>query len=189
MALIKQLFNKPSNPPPLEAKLLPQALAGLQEPSTLHILDCGSGFPATLDLLSPAKVYFLDLEQTFTDTPEIEVFAESLSGYTHEIFDICLFGDLLQRLEPEFLRAFSAALEPYICQDTVGHSICQYPSAGQAALSFHCTGLAEFETRPVKRKYPAWSQSVFNDNFSCMQITDDYLTTDLRLELFLQPDC
>jgi len=98
----------------------------------LTILEAGPALPETVDFFSRYKcrIHFLDLFseplvhdlQKVTSAKETRQRFEELFGFLRGTkLDICLFWDFLCYLDDVALRAFNAALRPYVHDGTRAH--------------------------------------------------------------------
>lgn len=169
------------------SRILPDVFAGFNPGQKLNVLDVGIGSPSTLEFLEPysAKVFFLDLRPA-----DGETHAEKLSPYADNLFDVCLFWDLLQYLEPDKLASLSDALTPYIYSDTRGYCVWDVGAATRHQRSAYKLladdRLELAETSPAEMR--EWSYCDFSENFDTFHIAQDCLSADGHLELLLQAD-
>jgi len=151
------------------------------------VLDVGIGNPSTLDFLQPysAKVFFLDLS-----VGDAESAAQKLSPYADNLFDVCLFWDLLQYLDPDRLVELNEALTPYIYSRTKGYCIWDLNAAiNQQRSGYKLVGQDELAL--VGAPYlemRAWSYVDFAARFDSFRIAQDCLSPDGHLELLLEVD-
>lgn len=167
----------------LSSRLLPKVCAELATREAPCVLDIGMGVPSTLEFLSQyrARVFFLDLANGDTS------YEQNLGDYSGALFDVCLFWDFLQSLEPEKLSALSDALTPYVYSGTIGYSICNVsPQRLSHRCSYRIRSEDELELVPSQHKrFREWSQKEFADHFDSFRIEQDVLSHDGHLELLL----
>ena len=169
---------------------MPRAFHGFEGNDCIHVLDAGVGKPGTLEFLNqyPAKIYFLDLPQALYEDTDVEAIAAALDDYHNVIFDVCLFWDVLHRLDGPQLSTLSMTLEPHIYSATKMHSICTYTEPDNVH-EFRICGRDQFETVPGKpREYKKWSFTQFAKLFPCARIVADQQYPDGRLEMLLQTE-
>ena len=169
---------------------MPQAFQGFAGNDCIHVLDAGVGKPGTLEFLSqyPAKIYFLDLPQALYEDADVETLASALDDYHDVVFDVCLFWDVLHRLDGPQLSTLSMTLEPHIYSETAMHSICRFTEA-EKATEFRIAGkdqVESFSTKP--RKYQKWSYTQFANLFPCARVIADQQFPDGRLEMLLKTE-
>lgn len=205
MLSLRAKFSKPADVP--TSQLLPKLFDGFDDTTDgVAVLDVGAGTPGTLDFFAQfrCRVYFLDLfdldpfgvgcdPETLTDEAEREAsvresFAHALNDYQDELFDICLFWDLLHRMDAPARRGFSHALRPYLYSNSRGYGICQlYP--GKKSVSYRMRNATELEVAPGPAALPgSWSQSELAEQFDCFSIVQDTLSPQGRLEYLMQAD-
>jgi len=116
--------------------LLPTVFEGYEPAEPLTVLDVGSGKSSTLNFLTQyhTHVVFCDLfaqETTIADADAtdaerenyaLEVLQKALEETAINKIDVCLFWDYLHHLDRPSLRAFSAALGPYLSRDSRGYA-------------------------------------------------------------------
>jgi hypothetical protein len=106
------------------------------------------------------------------------------------LIDTCLFWDFLNYLSRPALRAFSAALRPYIHAGTQGHGFTVLNI--ETPLKNQQYGIHDPETlsvRPGRRSqlgYHPHSHEELNAAFSCFEIGRGWLLPDGRLEILLK---
>lgn len=149
MALAAQAVATPSAQP---SKLFASVLEGFDPDHRLTVLDVGLGLPESLDFFSAyrCRLHFLDLfdesviheQQQVEDESELQQqFTALLSFPEGTRFDVCLFWDFLNYLDKRAVRAFTAALKPWLHPATRAHAMgtlndrtalpyCEYGIAG-----------------------------------------------------------
>ena len=214
----QRLTLSPENPV-LASPLLPALFAGLvvstpeqgsqnnTDHHRLKILDVGPALPETLKFFSQtrSRLYFADLfeeqlqltyislsQNSEQDSEQGAVNADfpTLRAYpSEERFDLCLFWDFLNYLNPERLLAFSAALQPFIHRDTRAHAFTtQSTKTPITNLSY---GIESYELLSERlRKDPALelhthSLAELKRYLPCLSVTRSRLLTDGRLEVLM----
>ena len=154
------------------------------------MLDVGVGVPDTLEFLNQfrCKVYFLDLAEVLDDEAETDSYEKALSAYSGVLFDVCLFWDLLHRLNADQLAALSTALAPHIFSATKIHSICTLSDA-DGMWDYRIRGIDQLEKVSGKpRSYQPWSHTDFAEQFSCARTIADRQSQDGCLEMLLETE-
>ncbi|MGK0223197.1 MAG: hypothetical protein ACI9ON_002440 [Limisphaerales bacterium] len=177
----------------IESPLLGKVLRGFEGDECLHILDVGIGAVDTLKFLQQyrCKVYFLDLAESFADSTEPRI-RTTLSEYSGELFDICLFWDLLHCLSAAQLAVLSDALEPYIYSETRVHTLANLVDPGEhycvrgANQLSPIRGRGRGKARGQPTDYATRSITELDEHFSCFQLTTDEYHADGRLEMVLE---
>ena len=167
------------------SNLLSRPFDAHKDRDCIHLLDVGVGVADTVEFLKQylCKVYFLDLaDELAGDDPQ--AISKTLDSYTGELFDVCLFWDLLHQLSGPQLELLSNALEPYIYSGTQVHSIVNLMRPTER---YRIRGPDQFEVINGKaREYHPWSFTQFAKHFHCFQITRDELREDGQLEMLLE---
>ena len=107
------------------------------------------------------------------------------------LIDICLFWDFLNYLNSKALRAFSAALKPYIHPGTRGHGFSVLNV--ETPLSNQRYGITDFQTisvrpsRNAQLDYYPHSHEELNRSLTCFKVGRGWLLPDGRLEILLEP--
>jgi len=187
--------------------LLATLLDQLEEDQPVTVLDVGAGVAETVAFFSrfPCRLRFADLFdaprllEPLEADPEAHyaaVFAELCDFPPGTHFDICLLWDFLNYLPLPALRAFSAALSPFVSRDTRGHGFGAFkanaPAVARTApempLQF---GIQEPDRLVVKPRSGgltvsyAHSRAVLADAFPCFEIVRGTLLRDGAMELLL----
>lgn len=187
--------------------LLPLLLEHVDDQRQLTILDVGGGVAETVAFFSSfyCRLHFADLFDApqLMEPPEgdpqehfARVFAELLDFPPGTEFDICLLWDLPNYLPLPALRAFSAALRPFLHHDTRGHGFGAFKASAPAMarnapdvpLGFGIHDSGRLAVRPRNSGMAvcySHSRAVLADAFSCFEITRGTLLRDGAMELLL----
>ncbi len=188
MPLFSFRGNRAEKPDPLiHSSLLPRAFDGFGAEDCLHVLDVGTGVSDTVQFLARyrSKIYFLDLAEALAGDAEPDAFTAALDDYAGVLFDVCLFWDLLHRLDAHQLRTLSEALVPFTYSATRVHSLCRF-SATDNAVDYRIRGADQLEAvRSKPRSYQSWSYTDFGENFPGFSIAADLHAPDGRVEMLL----
>ncbi|MFU8816576.1 MAG: hypothetical protein ACNA7W_14605 [Pseudomonadales bacterium] len=187
--------------------LLPLLFEQVDEQRPLVVLDVGAGVAETVEFFSRfrCRLHFADL----FDAPQLsappgddaeayfaEVFAELCDFGAETRFDICLLWDFPNYLPLPALRAFSAALRPFLHRDTRGHGFGAFKASAPAMagntpevpLQFGIDNTDQLVVRPrstgLATRY-SHSRAVLADVFSCFEIARGTLLRDGAMELLL----
>jgi len=183
------------------SKLFPSLIAPLDDTRRLTILEVGPALPETVDFFSRYKcrIHFLDLYseplvrdlQGTMSPPEIQQqFREMLRFPAGTQLDICLFWDFLCYLDDTALRAFNAALQPYVHAGTRAHGFGVHHLA--IKLGSRRYGVMDHDmlsVRPCRAKQPdtkPHSQVEMHEMLSCFDFERGLLLPDGKLELLLK---
>lgn len=168
----------------IDSELLAGVFAKHNTDDCIHVLDVGLGVADTVEVLQQfrCKVYFLDLLGVI-EKDSIDGIAAVFAEYSGELFDVCLFWDLLHRLSPAQLSQLSNELEPYIYSRTQAHTLVN-PAASE---SYRLRGVNQLAVTPgAGHEYPTRSLTRLLQHFQCFEILTDEFRTDGRLEMVLQ---
>lgn len=116
------------------SKLFASVFEGFDSEHRITVLDVGLGLPESLDFFSAyrCRLHFLDLfDEPVVCDPQHEVgelelqqrFSDLLQFPVGTRIDVCLFWDFLNYLDKHALRAFSAALKPWLHSGTRAHGM------------------------------------------------------------------
>jgi hypothetical protein len=182
--------------------LLPKLFEGYEgnhEP--IAVLDVGVGTPSTLEFFGQfrCRVFFLDLfeiefgEHTDDDAYQahaFETFSRVLGDYQGTLFDVCLFWDLLTRLDAPALRGLSDALRPYLFSESRGYAVSSlFADKRRGNFTYRIRDIDQLEMLPGEPSPLAyWSQCEFSERFDCFNILQDSLSADGRLEFIMEAD-
>ncbi len=187
-------FNQPS-------KLFPQLFRNCGEGERITVLNIGKATPGTGDYFSQfaCKVHFKDLysdpvmrllESSDEDLDLKLEFSALFDFAAGSKFDVCLFWDFLNFLNAPALRAFSAALRPYIHHGTrchgfgvhnVGTRLRNQQFSIASADGFHVRDRQE----PPLRFYPH-AQTELYELLGHLDIDHGILLPDGKVEFLLK---
>lgn len=185
----------------LGSKLLSLIFQQLQDRPHLTVLDLGCATPETVDFFAQfrCKLFFVDLlseplvvaaeSDQDKDTPAPD-FGDVMNFPPGTHFDICLFWDCLHYLDDASLKAFSAALQPYVSRNTRGHGIgVMNTNTTIGNFNYGIQNLEKLNARlrresqlPCNPHPPAALKKLV----SCFNIDKSLLLVDGRLELLLK---
>jgi hypothetical protein len=198
---------EPTGPGIRQTLLLATLLEHFEEDQHLTVLDVGAGVAETVSFFSrfPCRLRFADLYDApgllgpVEEDPEAyfaAVFAELCDFPPGTHFDVCLLWDFLDYLPLPALRAFSAALSPFISRDTRGHGFGAFKAnapaiariAPEMPLQFGIKAPDRLAVKPrsggLNVSY-AHSRAVLADAFPCFEIVRGTLLRDGAMELLL----
>ncbi len=189
-----------------EAAKQPSKLFGslLPKPDPNHrltVLEVGSALPETVEFFSHYKcrIHFLDLFseplvqnlQNVTSPKEMQQQFERLLKFPPGTrIDICLFWDLLCYLDDRALRAFNAALRPYLHHGSRAHGFGVHHLA--IKLGNKRFGVIDDATLSVRKCQSTQSQTFphsqveMHEHLSCFDFERGLLLPDGKLELLLR---
>lgn len=167
----------------------------------LTVLDTGAANPDTIGFLGQFKtsIHVSDLyseplireRQTDLDEQEMKMEFQDLLGFrVGTLIDVCLFWDFLNYLSRPALRAFSAALRPYVHPGTRAHGFSVLNV--ETPLRNQQYGIADENTlcvRPGKASQPDYyphSHDELNESLCCFAVGRGWLLPDGRLEILLE---
>ena len=176
----------------------------VQKPADDHrltVLEIGSALPETVEYFSRYKcrIHFLDLfsEPMFHQLAEMsnpkevqEWFRQMLNFPAGTKLDVCLLWDFLCYLDDKSLRAFNAALRPFLHEGSRAHGFGvhhlaiklgnrRYGIIDDSTLSVRPCQAQQPETRPH-------SQVEMHEMLSCFDFQQGLLLPDGKLEILLK---
>jgi hypothetical protein len=183
------------------SRLLPSLFSQLDASRRITVLEVGPAAPETISFFGQFRscLHIKDLyeeplvreEHQDLDEQELKQGFLDLLGFPRgTLIDICLFWDFLNYLTPKALRAFNAALKPYLHGGTRGHGFSVLNV--ETPLSNRQYGLAEYDTlcsRPARLEqlsYYPHSHSELDRCLASFQIARGWLLSDGRLEMLLE---
>jgi len=182
------------------SKILPALFAGLDPSRPLNVLDLGPALPESLTFFSRlrCRLHFVDfygepvLEQQheLSDWDIKVAFGKLLNFRSGYRIDIVLFWDFLNYLDAPALRAFAAALRPWLHAESRAHGFAV--RAADTWLPEQQYGIVDIDTvnvRPAgprpKRNHPH-TQRELNDAMPGFKVNRGTLLGDGRVELLLE---
>ena len=167
----------------------------------LSVLEIGTALPETVEFFAQFKcrLHFVDLfnEPFFrnqSDLSEEELghgFEEHLRFPTGTKFDLCLLWDFLCYLDDPALRAFNAALRPWVHAGTRAHGFGVHHLA--VRLENVRYGVEDRETFCLRdrlgsqMRFHPHSQVEMHEMLSCLAFERGLLLPDGKLEMLLKP--
>lgn len=182
------------------SKLFASVFEGFDPEQRLTVVDVGLALPESLDFFSAyrCRLHFLDLfdEAVIRDQQhqpsELELqqqFSELLQFPAGTRIDVCLLWDFLNYLDKPALRAFSAALKPWLHAGSRAHGMGVLND--QAALPYREYGILgpdQFNIRPRRGAQSPWyphPQAQLVKYLDVFDVHRALLLPDGRLELLL----
>lgn len=182
------------------SRLLP-ALFGQLSPPRLRVFEAGPANPETIRFFSqmPSRIHVCDLysealireHQGELSEQELKREFQNILGFkVGTLIDICLFWDVLNYMSRPALRAFSAALQPYVHAGTRAHGFSvlnvKTPLRNQ---QYGIVDESSISVRPGRSKqldYYPHSHEELNHCLSCFDVGRGWLLPDGRLEILLE---
>lgn len=183
-----------------KVQLLPKLFENIDEGQRITVLHIGAALPATVDFFAQfrCKLYFLDLFEELPivledeNGPSVADQVSELVQFSDDTrFDICLFWDVFNYLNPEAIRALTAALAPYLSKGSLAHAFAVHNArSAPQHLKFEITNAHTLKvgarTKPVVN-YGPHTQSKLKDLLSTFDFERTVLLADGRLEVLLRP--
>jgi hypothetical protein len=184
----------------LGSKLFASLFQALDADHRLTVLEIGSALPETVEFFSRFKcrLNFVDLydehfvhDQVGLSEAELRhAFEDRLRLPAGTRLDLCLFWDFLTCLDDPALRAFNAALRPWLHEGSRAHGFGAHHLA--VRLPHVRYGIHDRETLSVRerrgrqlRTHPH-SQVEMQDMLNCFAFDRGLLLPDGRLEMLLK---
>jgi hypothetical protein len=161
------------------------------------VLNIGPALSETVEFFSRfrCKLYFVDL---FDDLPELnagiddtppplQLFSESLKFPGDTRFDLCLFWDLFNFLDPEAIAALQQALSPHLHGGSLAHGFAVHNRRTEQSGKLY--GVRESNQLSVRSRpaalpgYSPYNQGQLEKMLVCFRVTRSVLLPDSRLEL------
>lgn len=182
------------------SQLLPTLFARADLRGRVSVLEVGALSPESLQFFSQFKsrIHVRDLfserlireQQEDLSEKELKLeFQKLLDFKVGTMLDICLFWDFLNYLSRPALRAFSAALKPYVHAGTRAHGFSVLNV--ETSLRNQKYGIASLEQLTVRKSlspqldYYPHSHEELNQSLSCFNVGRGWLLPDGRLEILL----
>jgi hypothetical protein len=179
-------------------KLLPDLFQHIEDEQRITVLHLGSVMPETLEFLSGyrCKIYVCDVfaELPFAVDPAQEQSVEQRLATVLDLppearFDLCLFWDLFNYLQPEAISALTRLLRPHWHQHSRGYALGVHNTRSpQRDASFALAGadvLALRQRREGLAGYAPLPQSRLKELMQGIEVQRSVLLGDGRLELLL----
>ncbi len=187
------------------SKLFPSLCQHFEPGQRLTVLEIGPAMPATVAFFSQfrCKIHFLDLysEPAVRRSPQDDEafdlqseFRDLLEFPAGTRFDLCLFWDFLNYLEPAALSAFCMALQPWLTADTRAHGFALLNADSELKhLQYSVQRADQFNVSvPERLQLPVYPlpQAKFQKLLTGLAVDRSVLLRDGRLEtLFrVKPD-
>ncbi|NND44012.1 MAG: hypothetical protein HKN58_01720 [Xanthomonadales bacterium] len=182
------------------SRLLPSLFAGLN-PRRLRVFEAGPANPETIRFLGQvqSRIHVVDLyseplvrvhQSELSEAEMKREFQQVLGFRVGTLIDVCLFWDVLNYLSRPALRAFSAALKPYVHPGTRAHGFSvlnvETPLRNQ---QYGILDESSISVRPGRReqlRYYPHSHEELNHCLSCFEVGRGWLLPDGRLEILLE---
>lgn len=163
------------------------------------VFDAGSASSQTVAFFSDyqCRLHFADVFDDDALANQEELTEEELTAqftqllnFAEEPFDLCLLWDLPNYLNPKALRAFGAALRPFIHRQTLAHGFCAFKESQpfdprRYGICAADTLIAEAGSHPVGPRFPM-TQSTLVAALPFFSVVRGTLLTDGRVELYLE---
>ncbi|MDT8321554.1 MAG: hypothetical protein RQ826_13595 [Xanthomonadales bacterium] len=183
------------------SKLLPSLFQWLDVGQRLNVLNIGPALPETVDFFADAKcrLHFSDLfgerfvreeQQSWSEAELRNAFEDCLSFPAGTRLDLCFFWDFLCYLDDAALRAFDAALRPWLHAGTRAHGFGVHHMA--IRLENRHYGIVRSDTLSLReRRFAAMtqhphSQGEMQDLFGGFHFERGVLLADGKLELLMK---
>ena len=182
------------------SKLLPALFEPLDEERRISVLHVGPALSETLDFFSGfrCKLHFVDvfaelpLAETEDTEPDLQQqFHDMLELPPDLCFDICLFWDLFNFLDPGAMAAFQSVLRPHLGKSSKAHAFSVHNPRNQP-YSSHLYSIRDLHSLALRERasklegYDPYSQRQLKEVLHCFNLERSVLLPDSRLELLLQ---
>jgi hypothetical protein len=172
---------------------------GVEAFDRLVVLDVGSGAQSTVDFFGQyhTHIHFADLlSSPLLAAPPDEldaesacrIFTEHLSLPADVTFDVCLFWDVLHRVDLPVLRGLSQALHPHVHRGTRGYGFGTLHGSTFDHRRYGIRDLEHLTARPIapEGRFFSHTQKQISDHFASFTIGRATLLRTGRLELLLE---
>jgi hypothetical protein len=188
-------------PSKLLGSLFRSHFGALDTSRRLTVLEIGAALPETVNFFSgfTCRLHFVDLfAEAFVAAQQKQSESELRAAFeacfrfpAGTRLDLCLFWDFLTYLDDTALRAFNAALRPWLHRGTRAHGFGAHHMAVRLAnVHYGICDLDTFSLRdrrgPPLHMYPH-SQIEMHDMLSCFAFERGLLLPDGKLEMLLKP--
>jgi len=181
------------------SKLFPSLFQLLDVDHRLTVLEVGTALPETVDFFSQFKcrLHFVDLfnepfvreQENFSEAELRQAFQQRLRLGQETRLDVCLFWDFLGYLDDPALRAFNAALRPWLHDGTRAHGFGVHHLAARLDnVQYGVLDRETFSRRPRSGRQMALhphSQVEMNELFGVLGFERGLLLADGQLEMLL----
>ena len=181
------------------SKLLPYLFEHIDEEQTVTVFHVGPALPETVDFFSNyrCKLHFIDL---FSELPfvageeelpsQLQQFEDLLQFPAQTHFDICLFWDLFNFLDPAAINTFLSVLHPHLKDNSMAHAFSVHNP--RAAQGRHLYSINQRDTLSCRNRraalpgYAPHTRGELKELLYCFRLERSVLLPDSRLELLLQ---
>lgn len=185
----------------IQSTLFPLLFERLDCDRRLTVFDVGPAMPETLDFFAQFKcrLYFADLFAEWGESDQISTMDadalqrrfQALLAYPAKTqFDICLFWDFFNYLDPLALRAFDGALRPFVGPAVRGHGFNVLDNrktlTNQRYSVRQLDKLAVTQSGDQPVACHPHSTEELKKSLACFNVGRGRLLSDGRLELYLQ---
>jgi len=200
-ALRSRAADPASQPEVIASRLLPMLFEGIEPQERIIVLDVGCGMQSTVDFFAHynARIHFVDLfsSSMLVAPPEeidadgaYRIFADYLNLAAEVTFDICLFWDVLHRVDLPVLQGLSRALHPHLRRGTRGYA---FGTLHANTFDHRRYGISDIDhlaasAAAVQGRFFAHTQKQISEQFGCFAIERATLLRTGRLELLLGAD-
>ena len=182
------------------SRLFPSLFEGIDPMHRLSVFEAGPATPETIHFLGQFKsrIHIADLySESLVRTQQKDLCEDEMKQEFHDILgfkvgtliDVCLFWDFLNYLSRPALRAFSAALSPYVHAGTRAHGFSvlnvETPLRNQQYGIVSADTLSIRQSAAAQLNYYPHSHEELNTSMSCFEIRRGWLLPDGRLEILL----
>ena len=183
------------------SRLFPSLFKAVDPLHRLRVFDVGPANPETVHFIGQFKsrIHIADLyseslvrtQQRDLCEQELKQEFQKLLGFkVGTLIDVCLFWDFLNYLSQPALRAFSAALGPYIHAGTRAHGFSvlnvETPLRNQQYGIVSADTLSIRQGTAAQLEYYPHTHEELNVSMSCFDIGRGWLLPDGRLEILLK---
>ena len=183
------------------SRLLSSLFDRIDPQRRLRVFEAGPAFPETVRFLNQFKsrIHVTDLfgeslvrdSQQDLDEQEMKMaFQDILDFKVGTFIDVFLFWDFLNYLSRPALRAFSAAVKPYIHAGTRAHGFSvlnvETPLHNQQYSIVDPETLCVRPSKSNQLDYYPHSHDELNNSLSCFNVGRGWLLPDGRLEILLK---
>lgn len=185
--------------PSQTSSLLPALFAPFEDGQPLRVLHMGPALPETVAFFSRyrCKLHFIDLfselsrlQSADSEAGEArQLLAESMAVPADARFDLCLFWDLFNFMEPPLIRDFLAVLQPHLHPGTVAHGFAVHNlKTPQHDQLYGISGVDKISIRPRTDALPGYrphNQGQLERWLHCFSFNRSVLLPNSRLEMLL----
>ena len=183
------------------SKLLAGLFRNIDPEHRLTVLEIGTALPETVEFFSEyrCRLHFLDLydvpflqkpKEPLTGEELREAFAKQFNFPEGTRIDLCLFWDFISFLDDSALRAFNAALKPFVHAGTRAHGFAVHHLA--VRLEHLQYGILDQDNVTMRKRpsvdlpYHPHSQIEMADMLNCFTFERGLLLPSGKLEMLLK---